>query len=119
MDLLQKQFIFSPLVARLILYAYQQGFKITLGEAWRSPETAEIYAQEGKGIADSNHCNRLAIDLNVFKDDVLLTDSAQYLELGDFWESLSDPKSAIKCVWGGTFSKPDGDHFSIEHNGIE
>jgi len=119
LDLLHKQFIFAQLSARLILYAWQQGYKVTLGEAWRSPETAQLYAKEHKGIADSLHCSRLALDLNLFKNDALLTQSQDYLFLGDFWESLSDESEGIKCIWGGRFKTLDCDHFSIEHNGIQ
>lgn len=119
MDLLHKQYIFSGLVARLILYAYQQGYKVTLGEAWRSPETCELYEKEGKGIRNSLHNDRLAIDLNLFKNDDYLIDSAQYIVLGEFWEGLSDVPMGIKCIWGGSFAKPDGNHFSIEHRGVK
>lgn len=119
MDLLHKQYIFSGLVARLILYAYQQGYKVTLGEAWRSPETCELYEKEGKGIRNSLHNDRLAIDLNLFKNDDYLIDSAQYIVLGEFWEGLSDASMGIKCVWGGSFTQPDGNHFSIEHRGVK
>lgn len=114
----KKQSKFALLMARLILYSFQQGFEVTLGEAWRSPETCEMYAKDGRGIKKSNHELRLAMDLALFKDGVYLTDSAQYLPLGEFWETLSDPINGIKCVWGGNFSKPDGNHFSFEHNGV-
>lgn len=118
-DLLHKQFVFSGLIARLILYAYQRGYSISLGEAWRSPETAQMYADEGKGVANSLHCNRLAIDLNLFSGCDPLKTVAQYLEIGEFWESLAEPGEEIICVWGGRFENPDADHFSIEHNGVK
>ena len=89
MSELEKQFVFSRLVADLIVYAYQAGFTVTLGEAWRSPETCELYAKEGKGISNSLHRRRLAIDLNLFKDTNLLRDSKSYKILGDYWKSMS------------------------------
>jgi hypothetical protein len=119
MDLLHKQFIFSPLVARLILFAYQKGYSVTLDWAYRPPEIAAQYAEEGLGIASSLHCDRLAMDLNLFQNDEFLTDSAQYIELGEFWKDLSDPRTGITCTWGGDFQKPDGRHFSIEHDGTK
>lgn len=119
MDLLHKQFIFTSLTARLILFANQQGYFLTYGETYRPKETAELYASQGKGIADSLHTLRLAIDLNLFRNGSLLTTRADYYFLGDFWESLSEPNSGIVCCWGGNFPKCDADHFSIEHNGIK
>ena len=117
-ELLEKQFFFTRRLASLIAFAYSNGFKMTLGEAYRTPEQAQIYAKQGKGIANSLHISRLAIDLNLFKDGVQLTKTSDYLPLGEYWETLSFDK--YKCCWGGRFkSRPDGNHFSVEHNGIK
>ena len=117
---LEKQCNFSRCAAQLILFAYDQGYKITLGEAYRSPETAEIYAKAGKGIKNSLHRRRLAIDLNLFKDGQYLSRSEDYKPLGDYWKSLSCLN--YTCVWGGDFiddktglPAPDGNHFSFLH----
>jgi hypothetical protein len=40
MTLRQKQSIFIFLVARLIIFAYENGYEMTFGEAYRSPEEA-------------------------------------------------------------------------------
>lgn len=114
MSLSEKQKLFTCLVAKLIEFAYAQGYSLTFGEAWRPPETAAIYAKQGKGIKNSLHTKRLAVDFNLFKGDVYLTKSEDYRFLGEFWESL-DPL----CRWGGFFSRPDGNHFSIEHEGVK
>jgi hypothetical protein len=115
MTLLEKQFKFTRLVAELIAFAYTNGYNVSLGEAWRPPETASLYASQGKGIKDSLHCARLAIDLNLFKGKAYLTKTEDYRKLGIFWESLSCED--YKCCWGGRFK--DGTHFSIEHNGVK
>ena len=60
------QAMFAQNVARLIEYIFKTGYYCTLGECWRSPEQAEIYVKQGKGIKNSLHCQRLAIDLNLF-----------------------------------------------------
>ena len=110
MTLRQKQSLFAELVPRLIDKAYWLGYEITLGEAYRSPEEAARLARLGKGIKDSLHCKKLAIDLNLFKDGVYLSSTESHRELGEFWETL-DPL----CRWGGRFG--DGNHYSLEHGG--
>jgi hypothetical protein len=103
------------MVAKLIDFAYKQGYELTAGECYRSPEQAALNAQHGSGIANSLHTLRLAVDLQLFKDGVYLTDSAAYKALGDFWKTL-DPEAA----WGGDFQSPhqDGNHFSLSWGGI-
>lgn len=105
---------FVPLIAKLIEYAYAQGYELTFGEAYRTPEQAALNAQHGSGIANSLHILRLAVDLQLFKDGVYLTDSTAYAPLGTYWKGL-DPD----CAWGGDFaSRPDGNHFSLQWGGI-
>jgi len=108
MDLLREQALFAYDVSKLIQEVFRQKCYCTLGEAFRTDEQAEIYAKEGKGIKDSLHCKRLAIDINLF--DVkgkYLTDTKEYSSIGSFWEAL-DPQNR----WGGRFKeRPDGNHF--------
>jgi hypothetical protein len=117
MTLGQKQRIFTRLVGRLIEWAYQNGYELTFSESYRTTEQAAIYAKQGKGIKNSLHTKRLAIDLNLFKDGTYLTKSEDYLPLGIVWEQMSG--DGYKCCWGGRFKRPDGNHFSIEHEGIK
>lgn len=111
MTLSEKQQLFTKLIAQLILWADEKGYRLTFGEAYRTPEQAALNAKSGKGIANSLHTQRLAVDLNLFKDGIYQTDSAAYKELGLYWESLGG-------AWGGRFTRPDGNHFSLEHNGV-
>ena len=113
MTLGEKQREFPLAVAALITWAYQEGYEITFGEAYRTPEQAEWNAQQGKGIANSLHTKRLAVDLNLFKDGEYLTRSEDYAPLGQKWKTLHP----LAC-WGGDFSRPDGNHFSFEHEGV-
>lgn len=115
MTLQQKQSLFARLVARLIVEADALGYEVTFGEAYRSPETAAIYAQQGRGITKSLHTQRLAIDLNLFKDGVFLQTSEAHRPLGEWWEAQSTAE--YTCKWGGRFTRPDGNHYSLAHEG--
>jgi len=90
---------------------FSSGYYCTLGEAFRTHEQALIYAARKQGIVDSQHCDRLAIDLNVFSTDrEYKTKTEDYLLFGEYWEKLH-PKNR----WGGRFkSRPDGNHFQME-----
>lgn len=108
----QKQRRFTQMLGRLIDWTYQQpGYALTVGEAYRTPEQAKLNAEAGTGIALSLHTPKLAVDLNLFIDGVYQTASEPYRPLGEYWESLGGS-------WGGRFQKPDGNHFSLEHNGV-
>jgi hypothetical protein len=113
MTLGEKQRLFCSLVAKLIAFAYDIGYEMTFGEAYRTPEQAQANAVKGTGISNSLHTKRLAIDLNLFYNKVYLQRTEEYEELGDYWKSLHP-----LCCWGGDFKKPDGNHFSLEHEGV-
>lgn len=108
MKLWQQQSQFAQDIATLIQHIHNQGYYCTFSDAYRSPEMAAIYAKEGKGIANSQHCKRLAVDLNLFdKDgDFMQVDDAAYEEIGAFWEKLDSYNR-----WGGSFARKDLDHF--------
>jgi len=94
MPLQPKQSKFTRMIALLILFAYEQGYELTFGDA---------FATIGH-IEDSFHYKRLAIDLNLFKDGTYLTSTSDHLPLGLFWESIGGS-------WGGRFN--DGNHYSF------
>lgn len=113
MTLREKQSLFVRMLAMLIDFAYKQGYELTLGEAYRTPEQAALNAKSGKGIFNSLHTQRLAIDLNLFKGGKYLSDSASHRPLGDFWKSLHP-----ECCWGGDFQPhADGNHYSVTFEG--
>ena len=110
---MKEQAEFAHDVAQLILYINKKGFFCTLGEAWRPPITAQIYAKEHKSITDSLHCNRLAIDLNLFDEKGVYlseSESKDYIEIGSYWESLD-----AKNRWGGNFVKHGGKIADANH----
>jgi hypothetical protein len=115
MTLGEKQRLFTRCVGQLINWSYQNGYELTLGDAYRSPAQAAANAASGSGIANSLHTQRLAIDLNLFINGVYQSDSAAYKPLGDFWKSLD-----AGCCWGGDFqTRADGNHFSITNGGVK
>lgn len=117
----QKQTHFAHLLPLLIQQAEALGYEVTVGEAWRSEAMAKTlptkwYADHGKGIAASLHIQRLAIDLNLFKNGKFLTKTDDYKMLGDWW--VKQTTNDYICTWGGNFTKlPDGNHFSVEDGG--
>ena len=113
MTLGQKQRRFTRMIADLIIFAYESGYELTFGEAYRTPQQAALNLEAGIGISNSLHTSRLAVDMNLFIGGVYQTTSEAYKPLGDYWKTL-DPD----CAWGGDFSRPDGNHFSLAHNGV-
>lgn len=115
MTLREKQSLFCTLVAKLIVWCYANGYELTFGEILRTSAQAIANASSGAGISNSLHLLALAVDFHLFKDGVYLADTASYKSLGDYWKSLHP-----LCRWGGDFSsRPDGNHFSLEHNGVK
>lgn len=110
MTLREKQSAFVVLVGALIAEAARRGYALTFGECYRSPEEAARLAKAGKGIAESLHTQRLAIDLNLFKDGVYLSSTESHRPLGEWWEAQHP-----LCRWGGRFG--DGNHYSLTHAG--
>lgn len=97
------------MVADLIIFAYDNGYELSFGDAYRDPRVhGEVGSKKGYGSANSLHKERMAIDLNLFKDGKFLTETDDHLLLGQYWESLGGS-------WGGRFN--DGNHYSIEHQG--
>lgn len=137
-SLRQKQSRFVLMLAQLFQYADSKGYALTLGEAYRSDEQAEINAlgtngrgmlstfiqakfpllaaairnNTGSGIRNSLHTQRLALDLMLFNKSTgtYLPATEDHRALGEFWESLGG-------TWGGRFN--DGGHYSLEHNGVK
>lgn len=106
---------FTELIGQLIAWVYANGYALTFGDAYRDPRLAALNAAEGKGIVNSLHTQRLAVDFNLFRNGHYLPQSKDYEPLGIYWKSLHP-----LCRWGGDFMPiPDGNHFSMEYGGIK
>lgn len=109
--LLQRQFEFMRMVPRLVDKAHELGFQVTLGDGYRDPRVfGAMDTRIGYGESRSAHKQRLAVDLNLFKDGVFLPGTADHAPLGEFWESIGG-------TWGGRWR--DGNHYSLDFGGVK
>lgn len=109
----QKQRVFSRMVADLLLFIYESGHEVSFGDAYRDPRVhGPVGSKRSYSSASSLHKQRLAIDLNLFKDGRFLTSTEDHRPFGEYWESIGG-------TWGGRFSNPDGNHYSAAHNGYK
>ena len=100
-ELINKQHDFSLMLGKLLIYLYEQGSKVSMGD---------IYALTGHK-KNSNHGLRLAADLNLFLDNEWLDtgeDMVKAHTIGhDFWDTLGGAKRI----------KNDLNHYSVEYQG--
>jgi len=96
MSLRDRQSKFVEAVGKLICYAYSLGYELTFGDTYPGK------SQHKKG---SFHEKGLAIDINLFKDDIYLRSTEAHTQLGTYWKQLGG-------TWGGDFSDEDGNHYS-------
>ena len=110
MTLGQKQQQFTLMIAKLIVFAYEHGYTLTFGDAFRDPRVhGAVGEKKSYSSANSNHKIRLAVDFNLFKDGKFLTSTEDHEPLGKYWESIGG-------AWGGRKAN-DGNHYSLEWQG--
>lgn len=110
MTLGEKQRVFTLMIAQLIQWAYEQGYEMTVGDAYRDPRLhGAVGEKKGYGHPKSAHKQRLAIDLNLFRNGKYLDKTEDHAPIGEQWEKMGGS-------WGGRFN--DGNHYSLEHDGV-
>jgi len=110
MALNPKQWEFTQDVATLIFYMISIGYHPRLAYVLRSEEEAERL-----GFSNSNHTRYLAADIDLFDSSgKYLADSESHRIFGEYWKQLR-----VGNAWGGDFRKPDGNHYSREHDGVK
>lgn len=106
----QKQRRFAKMLPVFLQKLHELGYEATLGDAYRDPRLHGAIGEKlGYGHAKSCHKLRLALDINLWKDNVYLTKTEDYEPIGLIWESMGG-------TWGGRFA--DGNHFSLAHEGM-
>lgn len=109
MSLGNEQRLFTKMIGQLIEWAYENGYELTFGDAFRDRrQFGKVGVKKGYGRASSNHKRRLAVDFNLFKDGIYLNKTEDHLPLGEYWESIGGS-------WGGRFN--DGNHYSVNYQG--
>lgn len=113
MSLRQTQVEFMRLLPRLIDKAFDLGYEVTEGDAFRDERVHGAFGVKvGYGHPKSGHKKRLAFDLNLFKNGEYLEGTDSHRELGEWWE-----QQHTLARWGGRFN--DGNHYSFEYNGVK
>jgi hypothetical protein len=118
MPLGKRQELFMECLAQFLPWLLANGYKIRGGELQRDPRIAAMNAAAGTGISSSVHIDKLAIDLNLFRNGVFLDKTEDHAAAGAKWKSLHP-----LCRWGGDFKdsrgrpKPDGNHYSVTYAG--
>ena len=106
----QRKFAFH--LSCLIQHIYASGYECTFGDAYRDPRVHGQMGDQGAyGRPYSAHKQRLAVDLNLFKDGIWLRSTKAHEPFGAYWIALDSDN-----VWGGDFN--DGNHYSRRHGGI-
>jgi hypothetical protein len=109
MKLSEKQAVFTLAISKLITYAYDNGYELTFGDAYRDARLHGVMGiKKGYGAANSCHKIRLAVDFNIFKNGVFLTGNkaiAAHTELHEHWSTLG----------GSDMILGDSNHYSLEH----
>jgi hypothetical protein len=109
----EQQELFMRLLPRLIDKAHEMGYAIRGGDLFRDPRVhGELGVKLGYGHPRSAHKQKMAIDLNLFKDGNFLGATEDHRPLGEWWE-----KQHELCRWGGRFK--DGNHYSLERDGVK
>jgi len=114
MSLNEKQAEFTRCLGRLLVWCEDNGISVIGAELYRTKEQAKIYSDQGKGIVNSVHTKKLAIDLFVYTADKSISwNPDDYKVIGDRWKGLSP-----FARWGGDFKNRDAVHFSFLHQGV-
>ena len=113
MSLNAKQVEFTRDVGKLLSYASLSSQPVILAEAYRTAYQAAEYARTGKGIKNSAHCKKLAVDLVRVRDGVVSWARHDYHSWGQYWKNLHPDNRG-----GGDFKSRDCVHFSRKHGGV-
>ena len=104
---------FTIAIAALIHYAVSLGYEIAMAEGMERITAKDPTSDH---MAGSLHHIGLAQDLDLYLKGVYLTQSEDHEPLGTWWEDYG-VEHGLPLAWGGNFSKPDGNHYSLRWGG--
>ena len=107
---IQTEFTYS--ISKLIKYAFNQGYHLTFGDAYRDPRVFGNFGdKKAYSASKSMHKLRLAVDFNLFIDGKYITNyNEAWEDLGIYWKSLH-----TDARWGGDCQSKDYNHFSFTY----
>ena len=98
---------FSRHIVYLKMHMLAMGYEFTEGDSFRDSRVHGVWGKKTSySHPESLHKVRLAVDINLFKNKVYLTETSDHKDFGDYWCALH-PNN----VWGGDFEKKDGNHY--------
>ena len=100
MSLSKSRIEFTLAISNLVRWGAEHGYELAFDD---------VKARNGHS-PHSYHYLGLAADLNLYKDGEYLEKTEDHLELGEQWEKMGG-------VWGGRFTKEDGNHYQWKYNG--
>lgn len=117
MRLLHQQQKFSLTLALFIIEIESMGYHCILGELLRTEhQQAEYYRKKLSKTMDSNYLKKIAIDIYIFKNGVLLSTFEKLNPFYNIWQSLHK-NARCGCDWNNNGLK-DGvfDAYHYEFN---
>ena len=112
MTLSELQQEFTQKIGILIQRAYELGFGLTFGDAYRDPRVHGFVGEKKSySAANSVHKQRLAVDFNIFKNGKFLEGKEAedaHSRLHDEWDELGGAERINK----------DTNHYSYSYNGM-
>ena len=112
MRLGKQQELFMRLLPQLLLAIHDLGYECRGGDLFRDSRVhGKMGENEGYGHRNSNHKQKLAIDLYLTRDGVYLVDDAAK----DAHNEIHDRRDELG---GGKRIKHDLNHYSLERHGM-
>lgn len=102
---------FTLALAKLILWAFEQGYEVAVDEVTERLTERDPTSDHMVG---SLHHLGLAADLNLYKGGIYQRASDDHEPLGRFWEQYGK-ELGLPLAWGGHFG--DGNHYSLSWGG--
>lgn len=112
MTLREARCLFTKAVCELILYMNSQpGYAAAMSEGMDRVTVKDPTTDHMKG---SLHEIGLALDIDLYKDGVYLTNTSDHERFGVWWETKGNAEG-LPLAWGGRFK--DGNHYSLSYQG--